>query len=283
MEGYLYFVFFGLFVFILTSFKITREFIINFLPEFLITISNAGFTIVGVMSSSDKKFLGQYNWEDIWVWLFFVFFIIYLMTIYIGAKRNHHNKSVQSEIDRNKKLIDEIESYKSEYYKLCSNNILNMFSSFFTTGNERISIYKHQGDHFTLLGRYAKNPEHNKPTRYQYLENEGLIGKGWTETKAIVQGAPKWVGKGIEYKKFMKERCKITDKRLKKIRMKSQSIFIKTLHDDKTADDPDGIIVFESISTTKVKEQECLELIKNKQNELLTLLKNMKSLTKKAN
>ena len=77
----------------------------------------------------------------------------------------------------------------------------------------------------------------------------------------------------------MKTKCRITDKRLKKIRMKSRSLFIKTINDNYTASNPDGIIVFESINTTKVTIDECNLLINEK--ALLTLLKNMKNLTKK--
>ena len=79
----------------------------------------------------------------------------------------------------------------------------------------------------------------------------------------------------------MKTKCRITDKRLKKIRMKSRSLFIKTINDNYTASNPDGIIVFESMNTTKVTIDECNLLINDNEKALLTLLKNMKNLTKK--
>lgn len=281
MNGYIYFLILLILILILTSIKSTRDFIKQYLSEFLTAIGAIGLTIVDIMSDSEKVFINTYKWKEAWIYLLILFGILLISAIIIGAKRNLHNRNVQTEINKNKKLIEDIASYKTEYYKLCSNNIFNLFQSFYTTGNDRISIYKHQGDHFTLLGRYAKNPAHNKPTKYQYIENEGLIGKGWTEGEAIITGAPKHVGNGREYNKFMKERCKITDKRLKKIRMKSQSLYIKTLHDNHTAEDPDGLIVFESKSPTKVTKNDCDALIKKSEKEILTLLKNMKSLTKK--
>ena len=227
--------------------------------------------------------MGKETWSDVWGLLLFIFASIILTAIIVGAKRNLHNRSVQQEINKNLILKKSIKTYQEEYYKLCSNNILHLFESFYTTGGERISIYKHHGDHFTLLGRCAKNTAYNKYTDYQYRENEGLIGEGWNETEVIVFGAPKWVKNGKEYKAFMKTKCNITDKRLNKIRMKSRSLYVKTINDNNTASNPDGIIVFESINPTKVNKEECKNLIETNEKALLTLLKNMKNLTKRVN
>jgi hypothetical protein len=280
MEGYIYFLIFIVLILVLNLKKSIQNLIKQYLSEFFTVIGTIGLAIVSLMSNSDKKFISLYTWEDSSIYLLLLFGILLLLAVIIGAKRNQHNRSVQSEIEKNISLIKSIESYKKEYYKLCSTNIFYLFEPFYTTGNERISIYKYHGDHFSLLGRYSKNPAHNKVTTYKYTENEGLIGKGWAEGECIITNAPKWVGNGTEYKKFMKKHCTITEKRLKKIRMKSQSLFIKTLHDNNTAENPDGIIVFESISPTKVTKEECEKLIKENSKEIFTLLKNMKSLTK---
>lgn len=77
----------------------------------------------------------------------------------------------------------------------------------------------------------------------------------------------------------MKQKCSITDKRLSKIRMRSRSFFIKTLDDKNTAENPDGIIVFESMEPNKIIITECKQLLENNENSILSLLKNMKSLT----
>lgn len=281
MDGYIYFLFIIVIFLLLTSFRTTRNLIKQYLSELLTTIGGIGLTIVDIMSDSLKIFISNHTWKDSWAFLLILFVIILFSAVFIGAKRNLHNKSVKIEIDKNKRLNEKIELYKKEYYKLCSNNIFNLFQSFYTTGNDRISIYKHQGDHFTLLGRYAKNPLHNKSKLYDYKENEGLIGKGWSQGEAIITGAPKWVGNGNEYREFMKKKCKITDKRLKGLTMRSQSLYVKTLHDNSTAEDPDGLIVFESLSPEKVQKKECTELISINEKAILTLLKNMKTLTKK--
>tara|TARA_B100000780_G_C21110517_1_gene448745 strand:- start:179 stop:1027 length:849 start_codon:yes stop_codon:yes gene_type:complete len=281
MEGYLYFAIAILIILTLNLFKTTRNFLTQYLSEFLTAIGTIGLTVTDIQSGSDSVFIGTNSWKDVWGILLIIFGLILLLAIIIGAKRNLHNRTVQGEINKNLQLKKSIEAYQEEYYKLCSNNILHLFESFYTTGGERISIYKHQGDHFTLLGRCSMNSAYNKSTNYKYRDNEGLIGKGWEENEVFINGSPKWVGKGSEYKNFMKTKCNITDKRLKKIRMKSRSLFIKTINDNNTASNPDGIIVFESMNPTKIGIDECNLLINDNEKALLTLLKNMKNLTKK--
>jgi len=281
MDGYLYFLIASIIILALTSFKTTRNFLKQYLSEFLTAIGAIGLTVVDIQSGSEDIFIGTNTWKDVWGILLFIFGLTVLIAIIVGAKRNLHNRTVQEEVNKNVELKKSIKTYQEEYYKLCSNNILHLFEEFYTTGGERISIYKHQGDHFTLLGRCSKNSAYNKYTNYKYHDNEGLIGKGWDENEVIITGSPKWTGKGKDYKDFMKSKCNISDKRLRKIRMKSRSLFVRTINDNITASNPDGIIVFESMNPEKISSAECNRLIAENEKALLTLLKNMKNLTKK--
>jgi hypothetical protein len=281
MEGYQYFFIALIIILLLTSFKSTRNFLTHYLSELLTAIGVIGLTVVDIQSGSNDIFIGTNTWKDVWGILLFICGFTVLIAIIIGAKRNLHNRTVQEEINKNLQLEKSIKTYQEEYYKLCSNNILHLFETFYTTGGERISIYKHQGDHFTLLGRCSKNSAYNKNTNYKYRENEGLIGKGWDENEVMITGSPNWTGNGSDYKAFMKTKCNITDRRLKKIRMKSRSFFIKTINDNNTASNPDGIIVFESMNPEKITSNECNQLISDNEKALLTLLKNMNNLTKK--
>jgi hypothetical protein len=225
--------------------------------------------------------MGKYSWSEIWGYNYGFWALVLVSSVVISAIRNKHNLNVK-ELELELTTIHKnIEIYKNEYYNLCSDNILNIFSEFYTTGNDRISIYKHQGNHFTLLGRYSENPNFNKPKQYIYKEDEGLIGSGWSNGKAYIYDAPKWSGAGTEYINFMKKRCEITKKRLKQISMHSRSIFVKTINDTTTATNPDGLIVFESNNPKKVQEVECNLLIEKHKEELIKLLKNMNNLTKK--
>lgn len=281
MTGILYIIIPVLLILGLNTIPTIRNYIFKYLSEFLTVFGAIGLTLIDIMSESEEIFIGNKTWTDSWGFLLLFFFIILISAIVVSANRNKHNLSLQDQVKLNKHLIREIELYKKEYYNLCSINILYLFKDFFTSGSERISIYKHQGSHFTLLGRYAKNPSNNSQTTYEYNDNEGLIGKAWNEGELILNNAPKWVKNGREYKKFMKNNCNISNERLGAIRMKSQSYYIRTLNDNSTSENPDGIIVFESISPSKVNKEECQKLITDNEQAVLSLLQNMKSLTRK--
>ena len=266
---------------VLLSFETTGDFLKENMVEVLTSIAGIGLTLIDIMSSSNKKFIYNYTWQDAWAYLLVLFGFCLALSIFLSARRNLTQKRIREEIDKSQILEKKMLIINEEYYKLCSETIKFLFQEFFTTGKERISIYKHQGNHFTLLGRYAPIPENNKRTDYSYSEGEGLIGKGWRENEVEAIDIPAWSGKGVSYKSCLKNICQISDLRLNKIRMRSRSYYIKTLDDNSTATDPDGIIVFESIDPNKSNKTDCGVLLANQLTNVLSLLKNMNSLTKK--
>lgn len=283
MPGIIYFGIALIIILILTTYKKTKVYIETYLSEFLTIIGAIGMTIIDIMSDSTEIFVYKSTWKDCWVYLLILFSLIMFASVIVSAKRNLHNRNIAVELKKNEDLRKSIQIYQDEYYKLCSNNILSMFKTFFVSHDERISIYKFNDNHFILLGRYSKNQKFNKKTEYQYSSEEGLIGKAWNDGETFIEGAPKWSKKNkASYNNFMKKICSITDKRLNNLTMKSQSLYIVTLHDDNTAEDPDGIIVFESMNPIKVCKTECDLLIEERKKELFLLLKNMKNLTKKS-
>lgn len=281
MDGIFIFIIIYFILLLLLSFERIKKFINQYLSEIFTAISAFGMTLIDIKSDSSEEFIGRISWEDSWPFLLSFFLLQMIVGVIISAYRNKKNlekRNLEIEVSR---LETSIELIKEEYYNLCSKSILNMFMDFYTTGQERISIYKHQGSHFDLLGRCSRVGEYNKRTNYLYNENEGLIGLGWENGEVFLTGIPNWSGNGSNYKNFMKERCNISEERLNRIRMKSRSFYVKTLNDTSTATNPDGIIVFESKVVSQVNKEQCDELISRNIEPLLDLLKNMKSLTNK--
>lgn len=281
MDGIFIFIIIYFLLIFLLAFEKVKGFINQYLSEIFTAISAFGMTMIDINSDSTDSFIGDITWKDSWK-LLLIFFLLQLIAgIIVSAYRNKKNLEKRNLETELKKLEGSLETIKQEYYNLCSQSILNMFRSFYTSGQDRISIYKHQGNHFILLGRYSQSGEYNRRTNYEYSEREGIIGKGWEDGEALLTGAPNWSGNGVEYKRWMIERCTISEDRVNQIRMKSRSLFVKTINDESTATNPDGIIVFESKNPTRVNREECIELIETNKGPLLDLLKNMKSLTNK--
>ncbi len=179
-----------------------------------------------------------------------------------------------------KTLSSTLDKIKKEYYALCSNNIKSMFEDFFTTGEDRISIYRHEGNHFILLGRYSQSPQFNKRSTKPYSDDEGLIGRGWNEGEVFENNIRPWKGSGRDYNSDIKRICTISDDRLRSISMKSTAFYIRTLSDDDTAEDPDGIIVFESKNKNAVDKGKIQKMLSEKETSLLKFLQGMKSVSR---
>lgn len=50
---------------------------------------------------------------------------------------------------------------------------------------ERISVYRHEGSSFSMIGRYSENPEYTEPGRSIYPADQGVIGLAWTKGEAV--------------------------------------------------------------------------------------------------
>jgi len=51
--------------------------------------------------------------------------------------------------------------------------------------SERISVYRHNGHAFTMIGRYSTNPSYKKRSRTIYPDNQGAIGEAWEKRTAV--------------------------------------------------------------------------------------------------
>jgi hypothetical protein len=283
MDGILAIVLFLLVLAIL--FAIFREFFKQHIPEILTAIGGIGMGLADIQSDSAKIFFDDYSWKDAWPFLFWPSAFLLVLAIILTYRRSAKRLLLEELDETNRKLTKKIERIKKEYLRHCSDSIKNIFPEFLSTQESRITIYKHQGNdefnqHFTLLGRYSRVPDYNKPHNYDY-PLEGFMAYGWNAGEFEIQGAPVWSGKGKKWEKFMKENCLISDHRLEKITMKSTSFYIITLDDPATSEDPDGLIVFERTEGKTIDTQALKLILKDKEKEIIALLRNMKSLTSK--
>lgn len=279
-----------LFIFIIITLLLlliskTKKYFEIFAGEYFTSASVIWITLIQIFySDSSRLFINDLTWKDCLTFNIVFAIVLLIISIYLNFKYKSKLKNIKDLELKNIKLNGLLETFKDEYYKLCSTNIFTLFKDFFNNNDasERISIYKYNTNHFVLLGRYSKNPIYNKKSSKEYSLNEGLIGKGWQESEAFFHNAPKYsIKTKKEYFNFMKELSTISDKRLEDINMKSRSMYIKTLHDNSTAEDPDGIIVFESLNPIVVDKIVSRDMIESNKIDLLRLLKNMKSLNSK--
>lgn len=280
MIGIWYFVIYAFVILILWAFEKSRKFLKTNLTELITAASAYIYLLSDIKSQSDDILFDKYSWKDCNLFLIIIGSIVFLLGLYLGYRKNQHFLSLNTletdlatQVNNNKKI-------KDEYYSLCSNYIKEIFETFFSSvdnGNSRISIYKHQGTYFNLLGRCSDNPAYNKKGQQTYPDTEGFIALGWQNKTYKIHNVPEWKHKGATYKSFMKEKCIIQEDRLKKLTMHSRSFYIHRL-DNPNSTNPHGIIVFEKMSDAEIDTQIIENVFLTHKNQIIALLKSMKTL-----
>ena len=121
------------------------------------------------------------------------------------------------------------------------------------SGKERISVYfiPKEEEMFILLSRFSKNPSLNQKSNRVYEFKEGFIYQALEEGD-IIRNINAISNNESEYLKEVKDLCFISENRLKNLKMKSRSYYIKTINDDST--EIIGLIVLESLDVNKFNE-----------------------------
>lgn len=281
MTGIWYFVIYAIIILILWAIEKTRAILKTNFPELILSISSYIYLLSDIKSSSDDLLIGNYKWKEANLLLIVIGTLLLFFGFFLAYKKNSEFLKFESLKTQLEKEINNKQKIKDEYYSLCSIYIKEIFSDFFNPqeGNSRVSLYKHQGTHFTLLGRYSDNPAYTKKGLQKYLDTEGFISLGWQNGTYKIFNVPPWKHSGVEYKRFMKAHCTIDENRLNKLTMHSRSFYIYRF-DSSNVTNPHGIIVFEKMSETEIETQTIDKIFVEHKAQLITLLKSMNTLDK---
>lgn len=250
----------------------TRNILDREYSEVLTISSGYLLALIGIKCNSDKIVFFNWTWEQISAPIVIISILMTLIGTILRIWRK--GKLIPRE-----KLQQSLNNLKKEYYKLCSDNLKELFNSFFTKseGNGRVSIYKYEEDKFILIGRYSNNPIYNKTGRESYPSDEGFISIGWTNGEFIINNLPVFSTHKRLYIQEVSEKCKIGTNTLNKLPMKSRSFYIKRI-DNEDSRNPLGIIVFEQMSPNVIDGNLIATLISQHCKILSSLFKSMKSL-----
>lgn len=268
----------GPFKLVLILIVIFRDYYPEYRTELFTFVGTYLFFICGLKSNSTSIVIFNKTWEEITPFIILLACIITLVSVMFSilAKQKKNNlKEYKKAFEDMKERVDSI---KSEYYRLCSDNLKFLFQEFFENsgGNGRVSLYKHLDNKFVLMGRFSINPAYNKKGREIYSDNEGLINIGWEKGQVKLSNIPTWVGNGREYKSFIRKYCEISDSTLKMIGMKSCSFFIKRIENE-DARNPLGIIVFEQMQPCEINSDAIENILDFYKFPIETYLKSMKT------
>ena len=196
-------------------------------------------------------------------WAFFLILVslgLYIPSIIKIIK----NKKRSSELEKSiEKLTQEKEAFENSILKY-QEGFVNFFNSYLAlifnklelSDDERISIYHHQKDHFSLLCRYSTNPKFIKKGRPTYPDNQGFIGIGYQKGFLHINNLPNPDNQLDRYTEEVSRQCEIKDDVLRNLSMKSRSYSVYAI-EHPIKKNRLAVVVFES---NKYNFDKCSEI-----------------------
>jgi hypothetical protein len=191
-------------------------------------------------------FSGEQKWYSALASVIFIAVLIYC--VWIGAKGpaliERSNRLLRAKVEQQDELIN---SFGSDYFAIWDYWLAILAGEVGLGGDDRISVYRFEGNSFTMIGRYAERPDLDRPGRSIYPSDQGIIGHAWKDGdgKACAQDLPNPETDLDGYCAVNKENWNIPLGVTRKMNMKPRSVaaFAITKPKDKIRN---GVIVFES-------------------------------------
>lgn len=196
---------------------------------------------------------------DLWKCIgFFISIVIMAVSRICSLRKTIHVRALREEKARLEYCTElAIDMYK----ELVSAQLSKAANSELQFGDtERISVFRHDGQVFLLIGRYSKNPNYNKSGRSFYPTDQGILSEAWTNGSALISSLPDPNAKDNDYHTSLKQ-WKITKSMVKKLTMKSRCLSAYALED--WDNNRIAVVCFESMNPDKFKGGELDNFIKS--------------------
>lgn len=148
--------------------------------------------------------------------------------------------------DRIHALEDDVLECHGNYSDLLRAELAILASKLGFGHNERISVYKHDGRAFVMLGRFSSNPHYDRPGRGVYPDSQGCIRDVWSQGRAVGVNLPNSGTNLAEYVNALNRRWAVDRVTAQALRMKSRSIGGIRIEDFSTGV-PIAVMIFESM------------------------------------
>jgi hypothetical protein len=228
------------------------EFWADYWPITVSAISGISLTIAGTLIGLriDKTASLLEMSRTKWGVLFIISAIGFIIGNIFAALQTKRITQLEEKIETHHATISNLESdldrMQLVYRDLFDGQLAMLANRFSFHDTERISVYKHDGKAFVMLGRYSKNPEYRKPGRVMYPEGEGCIGFAWQNGEAFIDDLPDC---GTQKNAYLDKVCgewNIKRAVVRKMKMKSRSYAAYAIYDIKGFTRV-AVIVFESM------------------------------------
>lgn len=236
----------------------------DYWTQILITTGSVGLALAGILPGLQGS-----SWSWLWSKPYgYLFMISVLLTVGGGIASWQQAPGIQTLKEKVAKQEDALVRAHNGYYELLEYELQILFEILQFTSNERISVYKHEGQTFTMLGRYSSNPVSCQTGRGIYPDDQGCIGVAWRDGKAFVDDLPS-PGQQKYFSRLEKE-WNINKDVANNLRMKSQSYAayaIQSYNNGRRI----AVIVFESINPGTINDDELQKILKYGESRRIAL------------
>ena len=248
----------------------------NYLFEKSILISGlsfVGLTIVDI-SNINELTIEAFGIDEILIGKIMYYILVVVALIFGVFTANNAveiSKIEKDNAEKGAKIVDlesSLNQVVSETVELFNSYLNLLVKNLKFTHNERISVYKVHEGKFCLIGRKSVNPILEQMGRQDYPVNEGLIGKGWAEGDYYIDSLPDPNrSNGNPYYNQVNQIKKIPRDVCDNIKMKSRTYFMYRING--YDNEPNSIIVMESLNHKAFKKEDAIEGMKGVKQSLI--------------
>lgn len=166
-----------------------------------------------------------------------------------------------------------LKSVGDDYYGIWKNILSIWANDLNITASERISVYKHSGSAFLMLGRYSLNPSFSKRGRATYPANQGCIGAAWRSADgSCISNLLPDPAKGLpRYLQAQEDAWAIPPEITRELSMKPRVIAAFCVL-NATSTQRQAIVVFESMNAGRLNEEDLRDYLESKGNSQIVLM-----------
>ena len=236
-----------------------RSWVEEFWPQAATVGGSASFASVGLLLSPQSE--GWYWLVASWPGRVFLFGIVLAAAGGYGtwtrekrlAPLRRQARELENQVSE---LEDRLEIRTRDYYAQFRLELARVLKDELGYGDtERISVYRHRGRAFQLLGRYSENPRFDRRTNRLYPDHQGVVGKAWEGRVAAELSLPDPETDEVSYFQALEERWSIDETTAQKMTMQSRVLVGCAIYEPKGVD-REAVVVVESVSSGTIVEQE---------------------------
>jgi hypothetical protein len=153
-------------------------------------------------------------------------------------------------------LEDRVETRTRDYYAQFRTELAMVLKEELGYGDtERISVYRHRGRTFQLLGRYSENPQFDRRTTRLYPDHQGVVAKAWEDRTAAELSLPDPEGDEASYYQTLEEKWSMDEETTRQLTMRSRALVGCAIYEPKGVD-REAVVIVESARVGTITREE---------------------------